>query len=148
MKISEFADSRGIKQQTVYKYISRHKWKYDTELGLTDEQFTQLDQKYPLPKPVTIINGLSHDEERQLREELNAAKEQLVACQALIIELQNKQHDIQLQLSDAQHRADILAIEDRYHTQQIEDLKCEKERLQEDLDNERRKTWWDKLRGK
>ena len=145
MKISEFADSRGIKQQTVYKYIQRHGWSYDAKFGLTEEQLAKLDEQYPLPKPVTIITGLPHEEERALREELDSTRKQVVACQNVIIDLQEKVSEVQYQLNDSLHNAEILAIEDKHKDAQIEDLRAELEKARAELEAEKSRTWLDKL---
>ncbi len=84
-KMSEFAKDRGVPNQTVFMYMKRHDMEYDREKGLTDEQLRILDEVYPLPKPVQVINGVPEEEHfRKLQEK----DEKIQALQNSIIELQ------------------------------------------------------------
>ena len=74
LKIIDFADSRGIKANTVTAWILRQKaadpdvWdgalsieKKDQYIDTDSEAFRLLDAKYPAPKPVEVINRSPDD---------------------------------------------------------------------------------------
>lgn len=96
MTITEFARSRNLKEQTVFKYLYRHNLEYDKSTGLTEELLNVLEEKYPLPRPVQIIQGLDPEEERRLRMELEATQKALNAAKDKIIELTEKSSKIEL----------------------------------------------------
>lgn len=83
MKISEFVIGRDVEKQAVYRYINRHEEllskcsKEGKELEMPMEVVKELEKQYPLQKPITIINGLEPEKERELREELADALKKL-----------------------------------------------------------------------
>lgn len=84
MILSEFLRGRDVKINAVSNYISRNPEKFEGHIKregkntiLDDEAIRILEEKYPLPKPITIINGLDPDKERELREELADALKKL-----------------------------------------------------------------------
>lgn len=72
------------------------------------------------------------------------SREKLIQAQELIIQLQKKINE-QSQLI-AQAEATKMLLEDKQV--QLEKMEAEKADLQKQLDAERSKTWWQKLRGK
>lgn len=140
MKISEFVLGRNVEKQAVYRYINRHEEllskcsKDGKELDMPIEVVEELEKQYPLAKPVVIINGLDPDKERELREQLDYAK-------STVIRLQNELTD-QL-LLNAENETKALLLEDKQKRTEEE-----VERLKAELEQEKSKTWWQKLRGK
>lgn len=147
MTITEFAKSRNIEPQAVSRYLNRHEElkkqcrKEGKNLLLTDDVLRVLDEKYPIPKPTIIMNGVPEEEHRD-------ALEKLLKAQELIIQLQNELTD--QKLLQAENEAQKLLLEDRERRAE-EDAKEAKEKVAEltaELEKERQKTWWQKLTGK
>ena len=147
MTITEFAKSRNIEPQAVSRYLNRHEelkkqcQKEGKNLLLTDDVLRVLDEKYPIPKPTIIMNGVPEEEHRD-------ALEKLLKAQELIIQLQNELTD--QKLLQAENEAQKLLLEDRERRAE-EDAKEAKEKVAEltaELEKERQKTWWQKLTGK
>ena len=147
MIITEFAKSRNIEPQAVSRYLNRHEElkkqcrKEGKNLLLTDDVLRVLDEKYPIPKPTIIMNGVPEEEHRD-------ALEKLLKAQELIIQLQNELTD--QKLLQAENEAQKLLLEDRERRAE-EDAKEAKEKVAElmaELEKEKAKTWWQKLTGK
>lgn len=96
MTITEFCKGREVDSQAVRRYIERHPEEFEGHTGkkgrettLDDEAFRILEQKYPLAKPVQIINGADP-------EEYAAALKKIGQLQETIIKLQQaRQEDLQ-----------------------------------------------------
>ena len=147
MTITEFAKSRNIEPQAVSRYLNRHEelkkqcQKEGKNLILSDDVLRVLDEKYPIPKPTIIMNGVPEEEHRD-------ALEKLLKAQELIIQLQNELTD--QKLLQAENEAQKLLLEDRERRAE-EDAKEAKQKVAEltaELEKERQKTWWQKLTGK
>lgn len=140
MKISEFVIGRNVEKQTVYRYISRHEEllsqceKDGKELEMPMEVVLELEKQYPMPKPTIVINGVPEEEHRQVLE-------RLAKTQELIIKIQNE-------LTDQKMLALEKDIEMRFLEDKQKKTDEEIEYLKEELNRERSKTWWQKLRGK
>lgn len=73
MNISDFARSRSVDPQAVSRYILRHPelQKLTTRVGktveLTPEAERLLDEVYPLPQPVQVIQGIPAEEYEALQ---------------------------------------------------------------------------------
>ena len=107
MTISEFAEGRGIKVQTVSIYIRRHYEKFKGHIKsegkakiLDDAAVELLEAQYPLPNPIMVV------EDKETRKQLEAAKDR-------IIELQGQLLDARAQLADAQQKALLLESTER-----------------------------------
>ena len=96
LTLSAFARGRDVEPKTVSIYMKRHNMTYNKDKGLTDEQIAILDEIYPIPKPVIVVNGLSAEEERQLREELDEVRKKLDVAKDKIIELTERNATLQL----------------------------------------------------
>lgn len=157
--LTKFAEERGEKADTIRKYISRHKDDFEghtcmkeNKMLLDEQAIIILDEIYPLPRPIEFV------EDTESRKQLLEAYESLNMAKDKIIELQSEiASNIQL---IAQAEAQKLLLEDkeqqlndeRIKNKKMEDL-LEEERqkillLQEELAQEKNKSWWDKLRGK
>lgn len=139
MILSDFLKGRDVRINAVSNYISRnpelfngHVTRQGKNTILDDEAIRILDEKYPFPKPNIIINGLDPEAERELREKLQKAQE-------LIIKLQNDLTD--QKLLNAEYEANKMLLE--AHEKALEDKITE---LSADLEKEKSKTWWQKLR--
>lgn len=96
LTLSAFARGRDVEPKTVSIYMKRHNMTYNKDKGLTDEQIAILDEIYPIPNPVIVVNGLSAEEERQLREELDEVRKKLDVAKDKIIELTERNATLQL----------------------------------------------------
>ena len=136
MKISEFVQGRGVEKQAVYRYINRHPellekcTKCGKELELSPEVVAELEEKYPLAKPVVIINGLSQEEERELREKLQRTQEMLVA-------MQNELVNTKLQLAEKEKAEFLLELKE----EKIEELTKEVETM-------KKRSLWERIINK
>lgn len=87
MRITDFVVGRGVEKQAVYRYLTRHPelmekcTKEGKEIDLPDAVVAALEEQYPLQKPVIVVDGLPPEEERQLRQQLQQAQEQLIRMQ-------------------------------------------------------------------
>lgn len=137
MTITEFARIHDVQVQTVAKYVREHdEFKgHITKKGntrvLDNEAIQMLEKKYPLPKPVQVIDGIAP----KLHYEALAEKDnQIQALQKIIIDLQSRQSQLLEEIGDL--RGKTLLLEDR--NRQIEELKTE-------LQEERGKSIWERL---
>lgn len=94
--LTEFAESRNEKADTIRKYISRHKKEFEghtsfsgTKMEIDDEAMNLLDKAYPLPKPVEIIEDTE-------------SRRKLVQAQELIIQMQQQMMDMQEKVAIAE----------------------------------------------
>lgn len=158
MKVTDFLNGREVERQAVTRYINRHEEifkghteKVGKEIELDSVAVEELEKVYPLPKPVTLINGVPHEEFIRVQNEL-------IMAQKAVGELQNRLLEAQEQIATA--KATTLLLEDK--TQRISDLEAKAEAdkdeikaLQEalaterlELEKERSKSWVQKLLGK
>lgn len=172
MKIKEFIKDRKVSYDTVRKYIINHPKEFKGHIGrannivLDDIAVQLLEAKYPLPQPAQVI------EDTDARKKLSDMQEKLIFVmeqnQKLIQEnaelrlIQNNQTLLEdkLRLEEKLKEEAIDAyhdVFDRYERQAdfIDELKKvlnydtqEKIKLQEALELEKSKTWWDKLIGR
>lgn len=162
MKIKEFIKGRNVSYDTVRKYIVKNEKLFKGHIGrpnnivLDDEAISILDKKYPFPEPIQIVEDTE-------------ARKQLIAAQQRIIELQqqlviaapkiamadNNMHLLERVENEANElKADKKNLEkelqDLSKEKEIQELRFqkEKEELLRKLEEEKAKSWWDKLRGK
>jgi hypothetical protein len=151
VKVTEFLKGREAERQAVTRYINRHEeiFKGHTErvgkeLELDSVAVEELDKVYPIPKPVTIINGVPQEEHIKVQNEL-------IMSQKTINELQSRLLEAQEQIAIG--KAQELLLEDK--TKRISELEAKEQadkekiaELQEELAAERSKSWLQKLLGK
>lgn len=186
MKISDFIKGRNVKYNAVRQYINRNEKLFRGHIGkpgnivLDDYAVELLEQRYPLPKAVEVIES-----SEELRKN-NAAYEQIVKLQQVIIGLQqqiaetapklalaeqNEQmlEELKVENNELKEKMDrqIQGIKGIYNDNAFlrqketiwleakaeydSDVKYYKhtiEELKKALDEEKSKTWWDKLRGR
>ena len=127
MKISEFIQGRDVEKQSVYRYLKRHDelmskcQKDGKELELPPDVVAELEKQYPLAKPVVIINGLSQEEERELREKLQRTQEMLVA-------MQNELVNTKLQLAEKEKAEFLLELKEEKIEELIKEVETMKKR--------------------
>lgn len=125
--LTSFAESRNEKPDTIRKYISRHKEKFEghcsfsgTKMEIDDEAMLMLDQVYPLPKPIEIIEDTE-------------SRKELIKAQKLIIQLQQKISEQSMALAKAE--ANKLLLEDK--EEQLKEKKAEILQIKAEISNEK-----------
>lgn len=151
MTTSEFIAGRDVDRQAVTRYINRHPeifeghtQKVGKEIDLDDTAIAALNEQYPLAKPVTVIQGVPEEEYIKLQAELTEAYKRLYTLSERLSEAQEQiamAKATQLLLEDKEQR-----IEEQ--KEELADKDKELAELREQLQAERSKTWWQKLRGK
>jgi predicted ribosome quality control (RQC) complex YloA/Tae2 family protein len=136
MTITEFARGRNIQPQTISIYIRRHAKRFEGHtskdgktLELDDEAVKMLDEKYPLPKPVQVINGVDPEEYKLLQEEVDHLHRQYEAKMEVILSLQDKLNQAQERIGQAE--AAKLLLEDK--KQQLEKAEDRIEKMESEL---------------
>ncbi len=117
MTITEFADSRGVKVQAVNNYIKRHSSEFQghsKKVGnareLDEVAIEILNKKYPLPRPIEIIEDTEsqkklikalerldqmRDSMESLRIELYEAEKKALANENAVLRLEDKEKEVE-----------------------------------------------------
>jgi len=155
-KISDFAEERNVDRNAVTQYIRRHEelFKGHTKIEgnsmfADDEAMQLLDKKYPLPKPIEIIEDKESRQELiktqrlviQLQESLKEAQGLIAKAEATQMLLEDKE----IQLEKAEQRLDKAEEEKRRLESKIEELQESLVQGKEKLAQEQSKTWIQKL---
>lgn len=148
MKVTDFLQGRDVERQAVTRYINRHEeifkghvGKVGKELDLDAVAVEELEKVYPYPKPVTIVQGVPHEEFIELQNEL-------IESQQRMNDLQERLLNTQEQLATA--RATELLLEDKLKRieeleKRTDDQMQEIKELRDALSTEKAKTWFQKL---
>lgn len=131
--IAEFAKSRNVDRDTVNAFIRNHsEIKKQTQkqgknivIDTECEAFALLDKQYPLPTPVQIIEDTE-------------SRQKLIKAQELIIQLQSKLLEQAEQIAKAG-----ASLEDKQ--KQVALIEAENAELKKALEQEKSKTWLQKL---
>ena len=116
--LTKFAEQRNEKPDTIRKYINRHKEEFEGHFEVDGHKMTldviavkMLDEKYPLPKPVEIINGVDPDEHIQILNDLNNAKSKI---EELYDQLNRyKEYNMQLVLEKGELETEKFLLEEK-----------------------------------
>lgn len=159
MKIADFARERGVEISAVHKYLERNpelKNKCErsgNKLILTPEVLKVLDEQYPLPKPITIVNGVPEEEHREVLEKLATANEKLSLAYDKMLEMQKE--IAEQKLINAQNEANMMLLEDkkeyleqRMQEQEQEQQKIKTELLEQEQENRKLKEEIERLRSR
>lgn len=165
--ITEFAESRNADRDTVNAYIRNHpeiqqfvsRQGKNTVIDTDSEGYALLDKQYPLPKMVQIIEDTESRQKLikaqeaiiQLQAQLTDASQKIAQAEAMKLMLEDK--DIQIQKAEEQAEkaeARLAKEEEKVAKAQekIDSKDAEIKALQEALDKERSKSWFQKLLGK
>lgn len=128
MKIKEFIEGRDVSYSTVAMYIKRNKDMFSGHIGrsgnivLDDIAVAILDKKYPVLKPVEVI------QDEELRKQLIEAQEKIIELQEhinmMLPVVQEYKHK-QYLLEEAEKKADQ-AIKDKEKSENARDIYREK----------------------
>lgn len=142
VNLTEFCESHDVRINAVSNFIQRndeikkHVFKKGKNTILDEEAFKLLEKKYPIPKPVQIINGIPETEfYKQLEEKdkkIQLKDETIQQLQAKIIQLQNEKADLMLINKDFENQTLLLEQNNRIQStenakkdEEIKDLKDE-----------------------
>ncbi len=133
MKLTGFAKERGIPRDTITQYIRRNPelfeghTKVDGKWLIIDEEAERLlNEKYPLPKPVEII------EDKESRAKLIKAQELIIQLQDKLGQAQGKiaqAEAMQLMLEDKERQLDRAEGQIEKMEAEAADLRSENKRL-------------------
>ena len=158
LKIQEFAKERNVSYATVFQYIKRHPDLFDGHIGksnnivLDDTALQILDERYQREKPVQVIC------DTEARDRLAVLQEKYIS----LLEENNRLTQENANLMLAHHKNMLLEEELEAQQQELHSLRKEQRswvkdrqeqrnreaQLQQELEREKNKTWWDKLLGR
>lgn len=125
LTVTEFAKEREVDNQLPRKYIDRHPELFEShiskkgrEVDFDDVAYEILDKKYPLPKPIEIIEDTE-------------SRAKLIKAQEIIIKLQNTINEQATMIAQAE--AQNMLLEDR--TEQLHEIKTEKAAVDQELND-------------
>lgn len=157
ISIREYAKKNNVSYEAIRKQVKR----YETELKghihkqnrthfLDDEAVAILDQ-HRQESPVVILNQDTSDRIRQLEEENRNLLIKVAAQADKIAELSEWKSEHAVMIAEANQNK--LLLEEK--TKQFDDLKSEHKSIcdelaitRTELEKEKHKSWWTKLRGK
>lgn len=129
MKIAEFAKSRNVSIDTIHKYIRRNSEAFDGHITnegkrfiLDEEAVRLLNEKYPLPRPIEVIDDI------ETIKELSETRRELADAQKRILDLQGQLLSVTAKLAHAE--AMEMMLEDKKNQllkaeNEISDLRIE-----------------------
>lgn len=169
MYLKDFAESRGVPYKTVYSYINRskdllekHKKVKNGKVWLDKKGVEILSKKYPL----------AVEKENNLAKELVEAQAKIISLQEILVNMQPKlmladEQAEALEKTEANYKEAISRLsheiaknqgleydlKSSQHTtnsqkEKIKELSSKLKELEKTLEQEKAKSWWDKLRGK
>ena len=162
LKIKEFIAGRNIKYDTVRKYIINNEELFKGHIGrpnnivLDEEAISILEKKYPLPEPIQVV------EDTEARKKLIEAQQMIIELQQQLVMAapkiaaadQNKYllEKIENEAEELKEKSKSLEKELKEVTREKQEMenefKREKAILTKQLETEKSKSWWDKLRKK
>lgn len=137
--IKQYAEARGKSVQAVYKAMKSKKNKERLQGHIEriegkqwlDDIAVQILDESRADSPVIYVEDNREEQIKQYREEVEKYK-------SLVIELQRQLLEKQEQLSSVKDQARLLESKEQERIREVD-------RLQEELEREQNKTWWDKL---
>ena len=164
LKIQDFIKGRNVTYAAVFQYIKRNQTLFSGHIGKTnkieldDIAVQLLEEKYPAPSPVQVIQDTSaRDELLQLHKKYAAAMEKITALteqNAQLLVIQSKQNYLEEENRNLSDELDERVRYAKFLENELEKKKASYELLQGqlktiklNLEIEKNKTWWDKLRG-
>lgn len=183
MKLKDFAKEHNLDNQTVSRYINRHKELFNQHaikegqnIILDDVALEILGKKYPFPEPVVVQDQAAREKLLEVTEKYAAAMEKITLLteqNAQLLVIQSKQRFLEEENKNLTDDLDRTEQELRKITdeqkgwmrtfksqgkevaeaemllkREREEHKMQLAKLQSELEAEKNKTWWDKLRGR
>lgn len=151
MTITEFASSRNEQTQTISAFIKRHPEKFEGHtkkvgktVELDENAIDILDKQYPLPKPVTVINGVDPEEYEKILQDLKELQKKYDAAIENIAKIQTERLAEKELIGKAEAQQLLLENTEK----QLNDEKEEKEKLQAEIDRLKNRTFWERVLNK
>lgn len=158
MNLTEFAESRNVKINAISNYMSRHAEKFaghtkkvGKSIELDEVAMSILDEKYPLPRPVQIMNGVDPEEHKAVQDKLTAAQDFIIKLQDKMMEDQKllAQAEAQKQLlEDKEAQLNAAKVEGEKKDTEIDSLKKANEDLRAELERLKNRSFLDRLFNK
>ena len=158
MNLTEFAESRNVKINAISNYMSRHAEKFaghtkkvGKSIELDEVAMSILDEKYPLPRPVQIMNGVEPEEHKAVQDKLTAAQDFIIKLQDKMMEDQKllAQAEAQKQLlEDKEAQLNAAKVEGEKKDTEIDSLKKANEDLRAELERLKNRSFLDRLFNK
>ena len=155
MKISEFVEGRNVAAATVQQYINRHKLDFEgliqkgknkKEIILSEEAIRLLDKKYPLPKPIEIL-----DKGYVPIEELDAVKSKYIEALEEGKRLLEERNQLQLEIKEHEKKTALIEQKDK-DIKRLEDEQEKKDEelkaLKEEIEKLKKRTLWERILNK
>lgn len=152
MTVTEFLEGRTVERQAVTRYIERHSEDFQghtskkgREIELDEVAVGILEKKYPLQSLVQVI------EDKESRQKLIKAQEYIIQLQEKINEQSlviAQAESIKLLLDDKQHQLEMAEQRENEWKESQKRTEEELNRVREELEKERNKSWFAKLLGK
>ena len=146
-----FAEQRNEKPDTIRKYINRHMEEFEGHFEITGKQMELdevavglLEQKYPLPRPVQVVNGVDPDEYADALKKISQLQEAVIKLQ------QARQEDLQ-KLAAAEATQILLEDKEEALRELKEEYNSEKQKrteVEEELAKLRSRNVWQRLFNK
>ncbi len=162
MKISEYASSHGLEQQTVRKYLSRHPeirqhTHRDGQNVILDDLAVELLNQVYAASPIQVVQGIPHEDYEAVLLQLNDTQGRLNALHERINKLLEEKAEQQKQLSEvesvrliAEKREEEYQEEKRRADELHDELKEEKRRADElraEVERLKHRSLWERIRN-
>lgn len=154
MKLVDFARSRNIEPATIHKYLERnpelkeHTSKQGKAVILDEYARQELDKVYPLPKPVTIINGIPEEEHRQVLTKLIDTGEELKEALVIITQLRETIAQLDKLELEAKHELALLEMKEEAARKDSEQARKESEELRAEINRLRNRNLIERILNK
>lgn len=155
--VKEYAEIKGVSHQAVYKMLQVHKDEledYIIKRGrtrfLTDEAIDILE-KYRESNPVIVEQVHSREQIEELENNIKRLLAENAAIANKLSEALEWKAEKSVEIAQNEANLKLLDIrEEQYEAEKkrADKLEEENQRLQEELQSEQKKSWWDKLLGK
>lgn len=155
--VKEYAEIKGVSHQAVYKMLQVHKDEledYIIKRGrtrfLTDEAIDILE-KYRESNPVIVDQVHSRERIEELENNIKRLLAENAAIANKLSEALEWKAEKSVEIAQNEANLKLLDIrEEQYEAEKkrADKLEEENQRLQEELQSEQKKSWWDKLLGK
>ncbi len=139
--LKDFAASRNTDSTAIHMYLRRHpelrteKEGKEIVFDESGETYKALDAKYPLIKPIQVVEGVPHEEYDRVRHKLEEAQAYVIELQQKLLAATQCQLESELRLAQAEQATEILRIED----------KAEREGLERQLEELRNRNLWERI---
>ena len=158
MLLTNFAEERGVKVDTIKKYIKRHESEFDghifhkgTKAELDEVAFIMLDEVYPHPKPVQVIQGVPNEEHKELLAKYEAVLEKYSKVQEELTRTTRElslQEGRQMLLEEKDKRIDDIKGILEHSQDELKKTRQELEESKDELERLKNRNLWERITNK